>query len=66
VAPGFIVTDMTDALSEDSRNALLAQVPLGRLGSADDVAHAVAFLASKEAGYITGETIHVNGGMYMI
>jgi 3-oxoacyl-[acyl-carrier protein] reductase len=66
VAPGFIVTDMTDALSEDNRNALLAQVPLGRLGSADDVAHAVAFLASKEAGYITGETIHVNGGMYMI
>jgi 3-oxoacyl-[acyl-carrier protein] reductase len=66
VAPGFIVTDMTDALSEDNRNALLGQVPLGRLGSADDVAHAVAFLASKEAGYITGETIHVNGGMYMI
>jgi 3-oxoacyl-[acyl-carrier protein] reductase len=66
VAPGFIVTDMTDALSEDNRKALMAQVPLGRLGSADDVAHAVAFLASPQAGYITGETLHVNGGMYMI
>jgi 3-oxoacyl-[acyl-carrier protein] reductase len=66
VAPGFIVTDMTDALTEESRQALLAQVPLGRLGSPDDVAHAVAFLASPEAAYITGETLHVNGGMYMI
>jgi 3-oxoacyl-[acyl-carrier protein] reductase len=66
VAPGFIVTDMTDALGESARQALLAQVPLGRLGSPDDVAHAVAFLASREAGYITGETLHVNGGMYMI
>jgi 3-oxoacyl-[acyl-carrier protein] reductase len=66
VAPGFIVTDMTDALSEESRKALMAQVPLGRLGSPDDVAHAVAFLASPHAGYITGETLHVNGGMYMI
>ena len=66
VAPGFIVTDMTDALGEDSRRALLDQVPLGRLGSADDVAHAVAFLASPQAGYITGETLHVNGGMSMI
>jgi 3-oxoacyl-[acyl-carrier protein] reductase len=66
VAPGFIVTDMTDALGEDARNALLAQVPLGRLGSPDDVAHAVAFLASPQAAYITGETLHVNGGMYMI
>ena len=66
VAPGFIVTDMTDALSEDNRKALMARVPLGRLGSPDDVAHAVAFLASPQAGYITGETLHVNGGMYMI
>jgi 3-oxoacyl-[acyl-carrier protein] reductase len=66
VAPGFIVTDMTDALGEDARNALLAQVPLGRLGSPEDVARAVAFLVSPEAGYITGETLHVNGGMYMI
>ncbi len=66
VAPGFIVTDMTHALNEQARKSLLDQVPLGRLGSADDVAHAVAFLASPQAGYITGETLHVNGGMYMI
>ena len=66
VAPGFIVTDMTDALSEAQRAALLGQVPLGRLGSPEDIAHAVAFLASPMAGYITGETLHVNGGMYMI
>jgi 3-oxoacyl-[acyl-carrier protein] reductase len=66
VAPGFIVTDMTEALNEEARKALLAQVPLARLGSPDDIAHAVAFLASPEAGYITGETLHVNGGMYMI
>ena len=66
VAPGFIVTDMTDALNEQTRTALLGQVPLGRLGSPEDVAQAVAFLASSEAGYVTGETLHVNGGMYMI
>jgi 3-oxoacyl-[acyl-carrier protein] reductase len=66
VAPGFIATDMTDVLDEKTRTALLAQVPLGRLGSVADVAHAVAYLASAEAGYITGETLHVNGGMYMI
>jgi 3-oxoacyl-[acyl-carrier protein] reductase len=66
VAPGFIVTDMTDALGEEARKALLDQVPLGRLGSPDDIAHAVAFLASPQAAYITGETLHVNGGMYMI
>jgi 3-oxoacyl-[acyl-carrier protein] reductase len=66
VAPGFIVTDMTDALGEAARAALLGQVPLGRLGSPEDIAHAVAFLASPEAAYITGETLHVNGGMYMI
>ena len=66
VAPGFIVTDMTDTLGEAARTALLGQVPLGRLGSPDDIAHAVAFLASPQAGYITGETLHVNGGMYMI
>jgi len=65
-APGFVVTDMTDALGEAARTALLGQVPLGRLGSAEDIAHAVAFLASPQAGYITGETLHVNGGMYMI
>jgi 3-oxoacyl-[acyl-carrier protein] reductase len=66
VAPGFIVTDMTDGLSEASKAALLGQVPLARLGSPEDIAHAVAFLASPKAGYITGETLHVNGGMYMI
>ena len=66
VAPGFIVTDMTDALGEAARATLLGQVPLGRLGAPEDIAHAVAFLASPEAGYITGETLHVNGGMYMI
>ncbi len=66
VAPGFIVTDMTDALAEPQRDALLKQVPLGRLGSPEDVAHAVAFLASPHASYISGETLHVNGGMYMI
>ncbi|MGB5103819.1 MAG: 3-oxoacyl-ACP reductase FabG, partial [Steroidobacteraceae bacterium] len=66
VAPGFIATDMTEVLGEEQRKALLGQVPLGRLGSTDDIAHAVAFLASPLAGYITGETLHVNGGMYMI
>ena len=66
VAPGFIVTDMTEALGEAQKTALLGQVPLGRLGSPEDVAHAVAFLASPDASYITGETLHVNGGMYMI
>ncbi|HEX6573080.1 MAG TPA: SDR family oxidoreductase, partial [Steroidobacteraceae bacterium] len=66
VAPGFIVTDMTNALGEAQKTALLAQVPLGRLGSPEDIAHAVAFLASPEASYVTGETLHVNGGMYMI
>jgi NAD(P)-dependent dehydrogenase (short-subunit alcohol dehydrogenase family) len=66
VAPGFILTDMTDALNETQRAALLAQIPVGRLGSVEDIAHAVAFLASPHASYISGETLHVNGGMYMI
>jgi len=65
VAPGFVDTDMTNALSENQRNALLEQIALGRLGKPEDIACAVAFLASPEAGYITGETLHVNGGMYM-
>jgi 3-oxoacyl-[acyl-carrier protein] reductase len=65
VAPGFIDTDMTRALSEEQRSALLGQIPLGRLGAPEDVAAAVAFLASPAAGYITGSVLHVNGGMYM-
>ncbi|WP_156106929.1 MULTISPECIES: 3-oxoacyl-ACP reductase FabG [Gallibacterium] len=65
VAPGFIATDMTDALTEEQKAATLAQVPAGRLGDPKDIAKAVAFLASDDASYITGETLHVNGGMYM-
>ena len=65
VAPGFIDTDMTRALPEAQREALLSQIPLARLGQPEEIAKAVAFLASPGAGYITGETIHVNGGMYM-
>jgi 3-oxoacyl-[acyl-carrier protein] reductase len=65
VAPGFIDTDMTRALSESQRATLNGQIPLARLGSAADIAAAVAFLASADAAYITGETLHVNGGMYM-
>ncbi|MDH4099105.1 MAG: 3-oxoacyl-[acyl-carrier-protein] reductase [Nitrospirota bacterium] len=65
VAPGFIDTAMTQALPEDVKNLMLSQIPLSRFGSADDVANAVLFLASDEAGYITGQVLHVNGGMYM-
>jgi 3-oxoacyl-[acyl-carrier protein] reductase len=65
VAPGFIDTDMTRALTEDQRQALLGQIALGRLGTPDDIAQSVLFLASPAAAYITGETMHVNGGMYM-
>ncbi len=65
VAPGFIDTDMTHALPEESRRSLLAQIALGKLGAVTDVAEAVGFLASPAAAYITGETLHVNGGMYM-
>jgi 3-oxoacyl-[acyl-carrier protein] reductase len=65
VAPGFIATDMTDALPEAQKAALQAQIPLGRLGTPEEIAHAVAFLASPLAGYITGTELHVNGGMFM-
>ena len=65
VAPGFIDTDMTRALPDAQRDALLGQIPLGRLGKAEEVAAAVAFLASPAAAYVTGSTLHVNGGMYM-
>ena len=65
IAPGFIDTDMTKALPEAQRAKLLEKIPLGRLGSPEDIAHAVAYLASARAGYITGATLHVNGGMYM-
>ncbi|MNI28949.1 3-oxoacyl-[acyl-carrier-protein] reductase FabG [compost metagenome] len=65
VAPGFIETDMTDKLSGDTRDQLLKQIPLERLGQPDDIAKAVRFLASDDASYMTGQTIHVDGGMYM-
>ena len=65
VAPGFIDTDMTHSLPETQKAALLAQIPVGRLGQAAEIAHAVAFLASPLAGYVTGTELHVNGGMYM-
>jgi 3-oxoacyl-[acyl-carrier protein] reductase len=65
VAPGFIDTDMTQALSDQQRELMLAQIPLARLGEAEEIAALVGFLCSEQAGYITGETIHVNGGMYM-
>ena len=65
IAPGFIDTDMTRSLSEEQHAALLTQIPLARLGAPEDIAHAVAFLAGPQAAYITGTTLHVNGGMYM-
>jgi 3-oxoacyl-[acyl-carrier protein] reductase len=66
VAPGFIETDMTDSLPDDQKEALAAQIPMGRLGAADEVAQAVLFLADESGSYITGQTIHVNGGMYSV
>ena len=65
VAPGFIATDMTAALGDEQHKALAGQIPLGRLGQPADIAHAVVYLASPEAGYVSGEQLHVNGGMYM-
>lgn len=66
VAPGFIATAMTEVLTDDQKSTISAKIPMGKMGSADDIASAVAFLASDEAGYVTGTTIHVNGGMVMI
>ena len=66
VAPGFIATPMTDALNEKQRDAILGAIPAGRLGTSDEVAAAVTYLASEEAAYVTGQTVHVNGGMAMI
>ena len=65
VAPGFIETDMTAGLPEEQQKALLGQIALGHLGKPADIAHAVAYLASPQAGYVTGQELHVNGGMYM-
>jgi 3-oxoacyl-[acyl-carrier protein] reductase len=65
IAPGFIETDMTAGLAQEQQKALIAQIPLGHLGKPADIAHAVAYLASPQAGYVTGQEMHVNGGMYM-
>lgn len=66
IAPGFIVTPMTDALTEDQKNALMPRIPAGRLGTVEDIAAGVVYLASEEAAYVTGQTLHINGGMAMI
>ena len=65
IAPGFIETDMTDSLPDDQKNLLASQIPMGRLGTADEVAQAVLFLAGASGSYITGQTLHINGGMYL-
>jgi len=65
IAPGFITTDMTDKLTDDVKQAMLGQIPLGAFGNPEDIANAVVFLASDESGYITGQTLHIDGGMYM-
>lgn len=65
VAPGFIQTDMTDAIADDQRDQLLSRIPMGRMGTPEDIAQTVCFLASEQASYITGQTLHVNGGMYL-
>ena len=66
ICPGFIGTEMTDKLTDDQKQALFGRIPMGRMGEGEDIGAAVAYLASKEAGYITGQTLHVNGGMAMI
>lgn len=66
IAPGFIETPMTDVLTEEQKNRILSGIPMGKMGQAEDIANSIVFIASKEAGYITGQTIHVNGGMLMI
>ena len=66
IAPGFIQTDMTDKLPEDQKVALASQIPMGRLGTVNEIAHAVLFLAGDSGSYITGQTLHVNGGMYTV
>jgi 3-oxoacyl-[acyl-carrier protein] reductase len=66
VAPGFIESPMTDALNDNQKHAILATVPMGRLGTGDEVAAAVVYLASAQASYVTGQTLHINGGMAMI
>ena len=66
IAPGFIETDMTDSLPDDQKEALASQIPMGRLGTADEIAQAVLFLAGDGGSYITGQTLHVNGGMYTV
>jgi 3-oxoacyl-[acyl-carrier protein] reductase len=65
IAPGFMTSAMTDALNEQQRDSILARIPLGAMGSGDDIAAACVYLASREAGYVTGQTLHVNGGMAM-
>ncbi|KAB7668607.1 3-oxoacyl-[acyl-carrier-protein] reductase [Bacillus sp. B1-b2] len=65
IAPGFITTDMTDQLTDDVKNSMLTQIPLGQFGKPEDIANAVIFLASDESSYITGQTLHIDGGMYM-
>lgn len=66
IAPGFIATPMTDALTDDQKAGINAKIPAGRMGTPDDIGHAVVYLASDEAAYMTGQTLHVNGGMAMI
>ena len=65
VAPGFVSTDMTNALTDEQRETIFQKIPMQKLGTVDDIAAAVIFLASQAAGYITGQTLHVNGGLYM-